>query len=194
MTSEVALEAFKPQKLLAFLGKDRHGNQMWQLQCGTCEQVRDVKCNSAKRAAKLCTRCNGRQLRKQSAKLWKAGNHSPKGQVGLNLLWGNYKAGAKARGHTWSLTKEQFAQITSRNCEYCGCPPKMAVYCRSKDISEERREKSKYVYSGVDRQDSSVGYTPDNCVAACKNCNLGKQGLSVEEFLTWVRDVAEFNK
>ena len=40
--------------------------------------------------------------------------------------------------------------------------------------------------NGVDRIDSSLGYTIDNCVACCDKCNYAKHDLSTEDFKEWI--------
>lgn len=39
----------------------------------------------------------------------------------------------------------------------------------------------RYTYNGVDRLDSSMGYTPDNCVPCCWECNNMKGASLTEE-------------
>jgi hypothetical protein len=39
----------------------------------------------------------------------------------------------------------------------------------------------------VDRIDSSIGYSVDNCVSCCTICNMMKNILSVEDFLKHIK-------
>jgi hypothetical protein len=48
-----------------------------------------------------------------------------------------------------------------------------------------------YTYNGIDRLDSTKGYTADNCVPCAGNINIAKQSLSVEEFVEMCHQVAE---
>lgn len=45
------------------------------------------------------------------------------------------------------------------------------------------------LYNGIDRVDSSLGYTVDNVVPCCKLCNQAKNNLSKQEFVDWVKRV-----
>ena len=64
-------------------------------------------------------------------------------------------------------------------------------------MSESKKQKrlSDYVLkcNGIDRIDSSKGYTVENSVACCKYCNTAKNTMSVDEFLKWIGRVYEFN-
>ncbi len=48
------------------------------------------------------------------------------------------------------------------------------------------RFKHAYIYSGVDRVDSTKGYTVDNCESCCKTCNVAKANYSKKFFVEWV--------
>lgn len=63
------------------------------------------------------------------------------------------------------ITKDEFENIASESCHYCG----------------------KEGPNGIDRVDNTVGYTKKNCVACCKHCNYVKGDLSLEDFKTWTK-------
>jgi len=46
-----------------------------------------------------------------------------------------------------------------------------------------------YVYSGIDRLDSSKGYEPGNVVPCCKQCNWAKNDIAYDKFLEWIERV-----
>jgi 5-methylcytosine-specific restriction endonuclease McrA len=76
------------------------------------------------------------------------------------------RAEAKRHGHDWTLSWEQYEELIRRCCEYCGL-----------SLPE--------VSTGLDRKDSSRGYTPDNVVPCCRECNVAKNAwFTYEEFLT----------
>lgn len=85
--------------------------------------------------------------------------------------YSRYKAGSKEKNRNFDLTLEQFEEITSQPCYYCGKFTKDKEFC------------------GVDRIDNSKGYTPKNCVPCCEWCNLMKHKKSHNEFLNHVRDI-----
>jgi len=89
-----------------------------------------------------------------------------------------YKRRAKVRGFRYNLAEEQFAEITQRNCYYCGAKPN--------NITDKSTMIGKYTYNGLDRVDNNEGYTIDNVVPCCKTCNSAKGILTAQEFKNWV--------
>ena len=96
-----------------------------------------------------------------------------------------YKYSAKKKGHIWDLTEEQFAEITKKNCFYCGGKPKQT--CKA-----NKRVNGDYIYNGIDRKDNDKGYTIENSVPCCITCNMAKNSLTIQEFKDWVKII--YNK
>lgn len=103
-----------------------------------------------------CKLCQ-RPKRKQTKKAWEK---TDKGR------FGHLKNNAKRRNITLELTLEEFLFIIKNGkCQYC-----------EGDIGE--------IGSRIDRIDSKLGYTKDNCVPCCKECNWMKSNIwSYSEFL-----------
>lgn len=95
----------------------------------------------------------------------------------MRQLINGYKKGAKKRGYSYELTEEQFAELTQKNCYYCGAKPKGHY--------------GKYIYSGIDRIDNDKGYVMDNVVPCCKFCNRKKSNLTLQEFKNWIKKVSD---
>ena len=94
----------------------------------------------------------------------------PKDRAGLNAVLNRYKQGARARGYEFLLTDDEFDKLTQMSCYYCGTPPSQ-IFFRKGSLE-------KYTYSGVDRVDNTKGYTHDNCVSCCDECNYAKKGVT----------------
>lgn len=101
----------------------------------------------------------------------------------INQLVLGYKRHAKDRGFDWHLTTDDVVEISSKPCVYCDTPPSNIKkgYDRSADL----------IYSGIDRVDSKIGYTKNNCVPACKVCNFAKSNMLIEEFAAWAKRIGE---
>jgi len=74
------------------------------------------------------------------------------------------------------LTFFKFLQFSQENCHYCGCEP----YIRTE------KEDKKFLYNGVDRKDSDLEHTIDNCVTSCTTCNFIKDVRPYDEFIDFI--------
>lgn len=96
--------------------------------------------------------------------------------IAFRALQGNYRVSASSRGYKWELTEQQFLDLATGNCHYCGVEPYQVFV----------REPHLFTYNGVDRIDSSLGYHPDNCVSCCGQCNVAKKERTLADFLAWI--------
>lgn len=100
-------------------------------------------------------------------------------------LYNNFiNVGVKRKGRVLSntLTYEEFLEfIQNGHCFYCGDKVEWAEY-------NIVRNKASYK---LDRKDSSLGYTKENCVVCCPMCNQMKLKLSCIDFIRQVRKIAE---
>lgn len=76
-------------------------------------------------------------------------------------LYNSYKKSAKHRNLEFDLTFDELLQISQLDCFYCNKIPSNLINLKH----------SKYRYSGIDRVDNARGYTKDNCVPCCIECN-----------------------
>lgn len=105
---------------------------------------------------------------------------------GFSFLWQSYKCGAKKRNLDFLLTKEQFKQITSSLCRYCGSPPSSTRKTRYKHAVYG------YKYNGIDRIDNKLGYYIENCVPCCGTCNVMKLDYDVNAFLNHCKKISDY--
>lgn len=82
-----------------------------------------------------------------------------------------YKERAAAKKINYDLTKDQFIDIVTASCTYCG-------------------------ESGgsVDRIDSKLGYFSSNCQPVCVSCNMMKYTFTESFFLDKVRKICQFKQ
>jgi hypothetical protein len=86
----------------------------------------------------------------------------------LNGKLCRYKTDAKRRGLSFDLTKDEFSSFWQVPCTYCG---------------------SEVATIGIDRIDSSIGYSIDNCVSCCTMCNYMKLDYSMDEWLDKMKQI-----
>lgn len=94
-----------------------------------------------------------------------------------NALYEKYKRVAIQRDLDFNLTKDEFLNIINKNCEYCGIEPRNQYYKHKKDY---------LIYNGVDRIDNTLGYSLNNSVPCCTDCNIAKNDMSVKKFKEWI--------
>ena len=95
-----------------------------------------------------------------------------------------YRHRARKFGRAWNLTAEDCNKIFCSDCHYCGKKPSH----RSKNQNPNTNY-GDYIYSGIDRVDSSKGYEIGNVVPSCGHCNKAKNDMPYKEFLDWIKRV-----
>jgi len=106
------------------------------------------------------------------------------GESTINQILLRYKAGAKVRGFSWTLSRKRFKLLILSPCTYCG-----GGFINPSD------GRGRYMppkVTGVDRKNPRKGYTPENCVSCCGRCNRMKWSLSQKEFLEAVKQIGEY--
>ncbi len=107
----------------------------------------------------------------------------PAGVAARRDLMHRYQGGAKKRSLPWELTQEWFFNEIQQRCSYCGIVPSKQFFYKGE---------FSFVYNGVDRIDSTLGYTTTNSHACCEICNKAKRDLAIEEFTAWLDRIVLF--
>ena len=82
-------------------------------------------------------------------------------------LFRRYERDAHKRNKSFDIGIDYFNAIIQDNCAYCGCKPATIHKCDQYAVKE-------LTYNGIDRIDSTDGYTESNTIACCKACNSAK--------------------
>lgn len=99
----------------------------------------------------------------------------PIGVVAEREFLASYRDGANIRELIFNLPIEVFIQLIYANCYYCDAAP-----------VQRRTHKDRHgglICNGIDRLDNNLGYTIDNCVTCCKECNHAKHTQSLDEYI-----------
>lgn len=107
----------------------------------------------------------------------------PKGEASFRRVFNTYKQNCKKKKRDFKLTLEEFREITSKPCYYCGVEN---FSISKKSINGD------YLYNGIDRIDNSKGYYLNNVVPCCKNCNIAKASLTQSEFLNLIKKICTY--
>ncbi len=148
----------------------------WKVKCdcGTVKVVRGCSLKSHTRSCgciqKEAARKNGKNTKK---------DHN----ITLSKdIFTNYKRRARVKNFSWELSLDEFRKFIKLDCFYCQKEP-------SNKICRPRSKDRCIVYNGIDRIDSKLGYTKNNIVACCAQCNTSKNDYTLDEFKDWIRRV-----
>ncbi len=94
-----------------------------------------------------------------------------------------YRASAKNRGLEFTLSVENVSCLVSQPCYYCGSLPGEGI--------GQGIDGSKPATNGIDRKDNYRGYTIDNAVTCCIQCNRAKMANDYDAYIQWI--VRTFN-
>lgn len=102
----------------------------------------------------------------------------------INTLYSSYQSHAKKLKIDFLLTNNEFKIFIQDSCYYCGASQSNIRKLKSLTGPKE------FKYNGIDRVDSSKNYQVENCVTACKDCNLAKRKLSHNDFILLAKKIA----
>ena len=109
--------------------------------------------------------------------------HNDIGVLNLNI-WNNsksvsyntYKSRAIKKELEFSLDTDKFNEIIKNNCYYCG------------------KENTLLHKNGIDRKNNIIGYTIENSVSCCGECNCMKGMLTDNEFIEQCKKIAHYKE
>ena len=94
----------------------------------------------------------------------------------IKRVYKYYKESCKRKPREFKLSPEEVTHLIRQDCYYCNSGPLSYLQNGSMFLQ----------YNGIDRVDNGLGYTLDNCVTCCKQCNYAKRAQTKEEFISWV--------
>lgn len=162
--------------VLSFSHKDKRHRKWYNVRCD-CGTEKTVMGSAMVSGNTKSCGCKGSKFRKERNLL--PDNLGVKRQIILQ-----YKRHAKSRGIAYEISEIDFISLLSMPCYYCNEPPS--------NVKNSKNFKG-FLYSGVDRVESSKEYSKENCVPCCVKCNKSKLAMSQEDFLSWIKKVYEHN-
>lgn len=172
----------RKDKLVVMSFLEKRGKHLyWKALCDCGKENKISSTNFLQKETASC----GCTRNKKASDRWKGQkrkNTLPEGEGSLSCLINQYKQGAKLKNVPFSLSRDEFRQLTKSNCYYCGRKPE--------NIIKGKRSNGEYVYNGIDRINSDLGYSYSNCVTCCVKCNTSKMDYSFSEFINWAEKLA----
>lgn len=155
-------------------GTKRFSFNVWRCQC-VCGTVLEVNSNSLLSGNTKSCGCLMRQ---------------PPGHSGFKIVWGNYVRDSRRRNLDFTLTQEEFIDLVTKNCFYCGSPPDRITYSRQNRTRIDESpavNRTGFTHLGIDRVNNNSGYSIENCVPCCQPCNTAKHTRTQEDFFKWIQ-------
>ena len=176
-------ERFGRLVILSCLSEVGEKHPKWDALCDCGKHKVVTTTNLARGKTKSCG-CLRQEVSKERLSKTHIGKKSDYGVASLNVLLGRYRGGALKRGLTFELSLSQFAWLTKQPCYYCGALPRQILYMKKLNGT--------YIYNGVDRMNNTLGYSIDNVVPCCGECNRIKLNIDHDAFLSKVTKI--YNK
>jgi hypothetical protein len=170
-------QTFHRLLVLESRGEYNRGKQkdtLWRCRC-SCGKSALVSGNALKTGHTRSCGCLLWEWRRKKKGIQKPGQCA-------RAIYSSYRYGARKRGLEFILTFDDVIALLQQNCFYCDAKPS------NKQVSVAGEV---LLYSGIDRVQNSVGYTPSNCVACCDWCNTAKMDYSSGDFIERCRRVAQ---
>lgn len=126
-------------------------------------------------------------------------NEKEAGEASWCKFFNDYIKSAKGRNYIFTLSLDDFKELTSKDCFYCGASPReYNTYLKKNgqikyiNCSTRRIERSTIKINGIDRRNNKDGYVYNNCVPCCEKCNRFKLYYTEEDFLKHVERISSF--
>ncbi len=109
-------------------------------------------------------------------------NHIIDRRYEAQLLYKYHVTNAKYNNKYFDLDFETFILLITSNCYYCGIDG---------EFKKKGSGNKNYInkFCGIDRVDSSKGYTLDNVVPCCGKCNIMKNKFNQSDFFDKIRKI-----
>ena len=137
--------------------------------CGSITEVRPERLiNKGKYIPQSCSNCVEDLMRQRTTERYQKEYHCEgeeyKKKIHDASRLQSIRSNAKGRNLNFNLTEEQAISILHQDCYYCGQPHA----------------------DGIDRLDSNIGYTEENCVPCCGVCNIMKNKFTTDTFFNHI--------
>ena len=158
-------QTFGELTVLAFVSATQRST-LWLVECSCGATLRATTSRLRRRRRLACDNCyqKGAHVRRDI----RLGVQSV--SSGAAVRYRLAKKRAERRGWPFTLTLEEYAAISRQPCTYCGF--------HAGPVS-------------VDRVNSALGYTRENCQPLCRRCNQLSSSMLKEIFLAHVRRIYE---
>jgi len=158
--------------VLRRMGSNKHKKALWLCQCSCGKN----------------TITSGVRLRSGKTKSCGCLQKLPEGLAVFHDKLRMMKANAKRKHLDWAISDEDVLELIKKNCYYCGAAPAPS----KKKLYRNGRLNGDFPSNGLDRVDNDKGYTLDNVVPCCSNCNSLKGARNIIEFKEQITKIYKY--
>lgn len=177
--------------VISHAGKDRRGKHLWLCFCDCGKEKVVVSDNLSSGKSNSCGCLKAEFLARNGNQF---GIHDDREVALLKVQYSHLKRRNESKGFTETLSFEEFCLLSKSSCKYCGVEHSKEIEDRLNESKKGKRLSDHILKcNGIDRVDSSIGYTKINSVPCCKFCNFAKHTMSEDDFYNWIKRVYEFN-
>jgi hypothetical protein len=138
-----------------------------------CSNAHKGKKNSDEARKKISLALKGKIPK--NLKLMQDLHRLPNGIASARHAYSAKKKASKKRNHEFLLTFEEYYEIVTKKCVYCGAEPSQVTKPHATINGE-------FLHNGIDRIDNNKEYTKENSCSCCRRCNTYKRFDTVISF------------
>ena len=177
--------------VISHAGKDHRGKHLWLCLCECGNKKVVVSDNLSSGKSNSCGCLKAEFLARKGNQF---GLHDDRELALLKVQYHHIKKRNKDKGFGDVISFEVFSHLSKSPCKYCGLEYSKEIGDRLSESPKQKRLSDHILRcNGIDRVDSSKGYTEENSVSCCKHCNIAKNTMSEDDFYKWIKRVYEFN-
>lgn len=171
-------------------------NSKWLVKCNKCGREQELHINTLKnRTTDVCYFCLHPNETERPYTKRKNQKCMPIDERIYTYYKGtieNKNKNSSNKYKSFYLTQEEFTNLIYSNCSYCGSEPTEDNMWNKG--SKRKNDDTIVKINGIDRIDSNLGYTKENCVPCCPICNRFKSDLSKQSFLSHIYKITNYQK
>lgn len=175
----------------AHAGKDHRNKHLWLCLCDCGNEKVVVADNLSSGKSNSCGCLKAEFLARKGNQY---GLYNDREKALLKVQYSHLKRRDKNKGFSDTINLEVFSLLSKSPCKYCGLEYSKEIEDRLNESKKQKRLSDHVLRcNGIDRVDSSKGYTLENSVPCCKYCNTAKNTMTESDFYNWIKRVYEFN-
>lgn len=177
--------------VVSHAGKDHRSKHLWLCLCDCGNNKIVVADNLSSGKSNSCGCLKAEVLARKGNQY---GIYKDREKALLKVQYSHLKRRDSKKGFGDTMSFEVFSLLSKSPCKYCGLEQSKEIEDRLNESKKQKRLSDHILKcNGIDRIDSSKGYTKNNSVACCKYCNIAKNIMTESEFYNWIKRVYEFN-